>query len=81
MPVSEVITKLIENFDNLQPSYTNQKSDFNETSLRQHFLDPFFIALGWDVYNTQGLSPLAREVSLEQTIKISGTTDFIDYRE
>lgn len=79
MPVPEVITKLIENFDNLQSSYTNQKSDFNETSLRQHFLDPFFIALGWDVYNAQGLSPLAREVSLEQTIKISGTTDFIDY--
>ncbi|MDD1686831.1 N-6 DNA methylase [Methanoregula sp.] len=35
--------------------------------------------LGWDVYNKQGWSEKAREVSVEQPIKISGTTDFIDY--
>ncbi|MCX6686345.1 MAG: Eco57I restriction-modification methylase domain-containing protein [Methanoregula sp.] len=79
MPVPEVITKLIERFDFHRQSYISPRSEYNETKLRQDYLDHFFIALGWDVYNTQGWSEQAREVSLEQTIKIQGTTDFIDY--
>jgi len=79
MTVPEVIRKLIEQFDILRNSYITSREIYNETKLRQDYLDHFFIALGWDVYNKQGWSEQAREVSVEQTIKISGTTDFIDY--
>ena len=79
MAVPEVISKLIERFDFLRQSYISPKSEYNETKLRQDYLDHFFIAIGWDVYNTQGWSEQAREVSLEQPIKIQGSTDFIDY--
>ncbi|MDD5025253.1 MAG: type I restriction endonuclease, partial [Methanoregula sp.] len=79
MDVPEVIKKLIEQFDILRNSYITSRETYNETKLRQDYLDHFFIALGWDVYNKQGWSEQAREVSVEQTIKISGTTDFIDY--
>jgi type I restriction-modification system DNA methylase subunit len=79
MPVPEVITKLIERFDLHRTNLISPRTEYNETKLRQDYLDHFFIALGWDVYNTQGWTEQAREVSLEQTIKIQGTTDFIDY--
>jgi type I restriction-modification system DNA methylase subunit len=79
MTVPDVIIKLIERFDIHRTSYLHSNEPYNETKLRQDYLDHFFIALGWDVYNKQGWSEQAREVSVEQTIKISGTTDFIDY--
>ena len=79
MTVPETITKLIKQFDLLRSSYVIPKSDYNETRLRQDYLDPFFYELQWDVYNKQGLTELAREVALEQKIKIQGKTDFIDY--
>lgn len=78
MAVPEVITKLIERFELLRTSYLHG-NEYNEAKLRSDYLDHFFIALGWDVYNKQGWSEKAREVSIEQAIKISGTTDFIDY--
>ena len=78
MAVPEVISKLIERFEILRSSYIHG-DEYNETKLRQDYLDHFFIALGWDVYNKQGWSEQAREVSVEQPIKIAGTTDFIDY--
>jgi hypothetical protein len=79
MPVPEVITKLIERFDFHRQSHISPRTEYNETKLRQDYLDHFFIALGWDVYNNQGWSEQAREVSLEQPIKIQGRIDFIDY--
>jgi hypothetical protein len=79
MAVPEVIIKLIERFEFHRQSYVSPRSEYNETKLRQDYLDHFFIALGWDVYNNQGWSEQYREVSLEQPIKIKGTTDFIDY--
>ena len=79
MTVPETITKLIKQFDLFRSSYVIPKSDYNETRLRQDYLDPFFYEIQWDVYNKQGLTELAREVALEQKIKIQGKTDFIDY--
>lgn len=79
MAIPDSIIKLIERFDFHRVSYINSKETYNETKLRQDYLDHFFVALGWDVYNKQGWSEQAREVSLEQPIKIQGTTDFIDY--
>lgn len=79
MTIPDILIKLIERFDFHRVSYINSKETYNETKLRQDYLDHFFVALGWDVYNKQGWSEQAREVSLEQPIKIQGTSDFIDY--
>jgi hypothetical protein len=38
--------------------------------LRQDFLDPFFEALGWDVYNRQGFAEVYRDVILEQSLRV-----------
>lgn len=79
MAIPETITKLVERFDLHRISITSQRSEYNETKLRQDYLDHLFVKLGWDVYNNKGWTELAREVSLEQPIKIQGKTDFIDY--
>ena len=79
MTCPDALFKLIERFDYHRYSYIHSKETYNETKLRQDYLDHVFIALGWDVYNSQGWSEQAREVSVEQPIKIKGTTDFIDY--
>ena len=40
---------LVEKFAEHRETY--RRPGYNETQLRQDFLDPFFVALGWDVYN------------------------------
>jgi hypothetical protein len=45
---SQTITTLVERFSSQIDSYL-QKSSYNETQTRREFIDPFFIALGWDV--------------------------------
>ena len=44
---------------------------FNEAQVRQHLIDPFFEALGWDVRNRQMLPPYRLEVIPEGRIKSS----------
>jgi hypothetical protein len=44
-------------------------SSYNETQLRNDFLNPFFEALGWDIYNESGKSTNEREVILEEGLK------------
>ena len=52
MTAPESIQELVQRFDEQLSSY--QSSHYNETQLRQEFLDPFFETLGWNVFNTQG---------------------------
>ena len=35
------------------------RSQYNEAMVRTEYIDPFFIALGWDVHNTAGYGPQA----------------------
>jgi ubiquitin len=44
MPVPEIIHQLVHRFDDNLPSY--RSGHYNETQLRQEFLNPFFEALG-----------------------------------
>ena len=41
---------------------------YNETQARVEFIDPFFVALGWDVHNWAGAAPRYRDVVHEATI-------------
>ncbi len=49
MPAPQSILDLVETFERNKDSYLGDR--YNETQLRREFLDPFFIALGWDVWD------------------------------
>jgi len=47
----------------------NLTSKYNETQLRNDFLDPFFELLGWDIKNNSRKPTNEREVILEEALK------------
>ena len=49
-----IVGKLVEKFAEHRETY--RRAGYNETQLRQDFLDPFFVAPGWDVFNQQGFA-------------------------
>lgn len=61
------IEELVENYKQNRNAYLS--SNYNETQLRNEFLDVFFELLGWDVKNTQGKSTFEREVILEEGLR------------
>ncbi len=71
------VIELIETFDRNIDAYKNQQ--YNETQVRHEFIDPFFIALGWDVNNTKGYAQAYKEVIHEDTIKVGSATKAPDY--
>jgi hypothetical protein len=77
MQAPDSIKRLVERFQNNIDSY--KKSSYNETQTRQEFIDPFFIALGWDVYNQEGNGEAFKDVVLEDKIKVGGATKAPDY--
>lgn len=77
MPAPESVSRLIEQFREHLDAY--KSGSYNETQLRREFLDPFFAALGWDVFNTQGYAGDYKDVVHEAAIKIGGTTKAPDY--
>ena len=75
--VPDKIRELVERFERNLPAYKSQK--YNEAQLRGEFLNPFFEALGWDVYNKSGAAPAYRDVIHEDSIKVAGGTKAPDY--
>ncbi|MDP8217606.1 MAG: Eco57I restriction-modification methylase domain-containing protein [Candidatus Theseobacter exili] len=71
MTLPEIIHTLVKRFDDNLKFYKSK--DYNEAQLRQEFLDPFFEALGWDVYNKKDFAPRYREVIVEKPISFQGT--------
>ena len=59
MSISPQIQSLVERFASQQETY--QQSTYNETQTRREFIDPFFIALGWDVACLLYTSPSPRD--------------------
>jgi len=72
MSLPDQIQALIEKFSEHKDSYRSAK--YNETQLRREFLDPFFEALGWDVFNKQGHAETYKEVIHEDAVKVKGKT-------
>ncbi|HYM93802.1 MAG TPA: hypothetical protein VET23_06665, partial [Chitinophagaceae bacterium] len=71
------VEELVQRFGEHIDSY--KKNDYNETSTRIQYIDPFFKALGWDMDNSQGYAEAYKEVIQEDKIKISGATKAPDY--
>ncbi|MCL2115613.1 MAG: hypothetical protein FWH29_05260 [Methanobrevibacter sp.] len=66
----EKVKALVKKFEDNIDSYKNPK--YNETTVRQEFIDPLFIALDWDVNNENDWAPQFRDVILEDSIKVGG---------
>ena len=72
-----VIAELVERFASHVETYRGP--DYNEAQLREEFVNPFFDALGWDVYNRKGYADAYKEVIHEAAIKVGGRTKAPDY--
>jgi type I restriction-modification system DNA methylase subunit len=77
MPAPEIIHQLVNQFAKNRDAY--HSSRYNETQLRLEFLNPFFAALGWDMYNRNNYAPQNREVIHEDSIDIEGGSRAPDY--
>jgi TaqI-like C-terminal specificity domain/Eco57I restriction-modification methylase/N-6 DNA Methylase len=77
MAAPSEIEKLVERFDRNREQYLSP--GYNETELRQEFLNPFFAALGWDIENRQGYAEPYKDVIHEDAIKVGSATKAPDY--
>src|SRR5436189_2609683 len=68
MSAPDVIKDLVKRFDEHRDAYRSGK--YNETQLRREFLDPFFEALGWDVFNKQSYAEMYKDVIHEDSLMI-----------
>jgi predicted type IV restriction endonuclease len=66
------ILYLIERFELHADAYRQQT--YNETQVRPEFIDPFFVALGWDMDNESGHAEAYKDVIHEDAIKVGGST-------
>ena len=71
------VIDLIERFERNRDTY--RSSEYNEAQVRLEFIDPFFKALGWDMYNEAGYAEAYKDVVHEDAIKIGGATKAPDY--
>jgi len=72
-----IIRQLVQRFEEHRESYRSGK--YNEAQLRQEFLNPFFEALGWDVFNKQGYAESYKEVIHEASVAVEGASKAPDY--
>ena len=54
MTAPPAVGQLVDKFDTHWEAYRSGR--YNEAQVREEFLNPFFEALGWDVYSRQGWS-------------------------
>ena len=71
------ITKLVEEFKENEHYY--KSPSFDEENTKINFINKFFIALGWDVYNDEGIAPQYKDVEFEDTVIIGGKPKAPDY--
>ena len=70
--IKQKIHNLVEKYEANRDFYRTSK--FNETEVRNQFLDPLFEILGWDIRNTSGKLTNEREVLLEEPLKANAST-------
>lgn len=70
--IKRIIHTLVEKYEANRDFYRTSK--FNETQVRNEFLDPLFESLGWDIRNISGKSTNEREVLLEESLKADAIT-------
>ena len=79
MRAPKEVEDLVKNFKTNIKAHKSGK--YNEEQLRTDYLNPFFIALGWDVSNQAGKIEAYRDVLMEAGVnkKNSGRSGRVDY--
>ena len=70
--IKNKIHALVQKYEQGKDVY--RTSRFNETQVRNEFLDPLFEILGWDIRNTAGKNTNEREVLLEEPLKANAAS-------
>jgi predicted type IV restriction endonuclease len=74
---AQLVKNLADRFQKDEKEYL--KPTYQEAEVRQHFLDKFFVALGWDVYHQEQTNPYEREVKIEKSVMVGGRGKRADY--
>jgi len=77
MSVPDKVLELVEIFNRNQEAYLS--GVYSEAQVRLEFIDPFFRALDWDMYNEKGYAEAYKDVIPEDAIKVGGATKAPDY--
>ena len=77
MTAPAIIQSLVNRFRDSRELYRSGR--YNEAQLRQEFLNPFFEALGWDMFNRSNFAPQYREVIHEDSLDDEGSLKAPDY--
>jgi len=77
LAVPKEIVNLVRRFEGNHKEYMS--ANYNEAQTRQEFINLLFKALGWDMYNDQGLSDTCKEVLHEPSLNAGSTTISPDY--
>lgn len=77
MPAPQSIVDLVHLFEQNRDQYRNPA--FSEAAARLQLIDPFFDALGWDMYNKAGHAEQYKEVIHEDKVKVGSATKAPDY--
>lgn len=70
--IKSKIHALVQKYEQGKDVY--RTSRFNETQVRNEFLDPLFEILGWDIRNNAGKNTNEREVLLEEPLKANAAS-------
>ncbi|MCK4394464.1 hypothetical protein KAX17_16295, partial [Candidatus Bipolaricaulota bacterium] len=76
MTSPEAVRKLVERFQENRDVYCS--SQYNETQARHEFIDPCFIALGWDVNNEKGYAEAYNDLTDHEESLIQRHIDATD---
>lgn len=76
MAAPRIVVELVEHFARNADAFRN---GLNETEVRVQFIDPFFEALGWDIYNKQHYAETYKDVIHEYTLQNGPHTEAPDY--
>jgi type I restriction-modification system DNA methylase subunit len=73
----ETIKQLVADFKAQEAAYLSPS--YQESRVRQDFIDKFFTALGWDVTHERQKNPYEQEVHIENKVSMAGSQRRADY--
>lgn len=71
------VRQLVEDFKAQKAAYLSPQ--YQESQVRQDFIDKFFAALGWDVTHQRQKNPYEQEAKIENRVRAEGSQRFADY--
>ena len=77
MSAPDSIKRLVDNFDQNKSAFLSPH--YKEAQLRLDFLNPFFVALGWQLTSDGSTAEANRDVIIESSVRVEGSFKAPDY--